>query len=115
MTSINIDELLDNCVNGSHYNISLYIFEVIKDKYRYSDKKWFLIDSENNEINYENKLKDEIRTLIVNDFGNRSIYWSKINNYENDIKSLKLLQFMNKFKNEKFLKDIIKELAQFYE
>ena len=115
MTSINIDELLDNCVNGSHYNISLYIFEIIKNKYRYSDKIWLLVDSENNDINYENKLKDEIRTLIVNNFGNRSIYWSEFNNYENNIKSVKLLQVMNKLKNEKFLKDIIKELAQFYE
>ena len=115
MTSINIDELLDNCVNGSHYNISLYIFEIIKNKYRYSDKIWLLVDSENNDINYEYKLKDEIRTLIVNNFGNRSIYWSEFNNYENNIKSVKLLQVMNKLKNEKFLKDIIKELAQFYE
>jgi hypothetical protein len=117
MTSVNIDDLLDNCVNGSHYNISLYIFQLIKDKYKYSDKRWYLLDEEENNDG-EIKLKNEIKTLIANNFGNRSIYWNNFNNKdknENDIKVVKLLQIMDKLKNEKFLKDIIKELAQFYE
>lgn len=111
MTSVDKDILLDNCINISHYNIGLYVYEIIKDRYRYNNKKWLLVEK-NDDINYENKLKEEIKTLIVNDFGNRSIYWSKNGN---DIKSIKLLQVADKLKNEKFLKDIIKELPQFYE
>lgn len=111
MTSVDKDILLDNCINISHYNIALYVYEIIKDRYRYNNKKWLLVEK-NDDINYENKLKEEIKTLIVNDFGNRSIYWSKNND---DIKSIKLLQVADKLKNEKFLKDIIKELPQFYE
>jgi len=111
MTSRDIEILIDNCINISHYNIALYIYEKIKDRYKYNNKKWLLVEK-NDDINYESKLKEEIKTLIVNDFGNRSIYWS---NNSNDIKSIKLLQVADKLKNEKFLKDIIKELPQFYE
>jgi len=111
MTSRDKEILIDNCINISHYNIALYIYEIIKDRYKYNNKKWLLVDK-NDDINYEGKLKEEIKTLIVNDFGNRSIYWS---NNSSDIKSIKLLQVADKLKNEKFLKDIIKELPQFYE
>ena len=114
MTSLTKDELLDNCVNITHYNISLYLYAILKNKYRYSDKQWFLIQETDN-LNAENKLRDEIKGIIINDFGNRSIYWSKSKNSDDNIKSVKLLQIVDKLKNEKFLKDIIKELSQFYE
>lgn len=114
MTSLTKYELLDNCINITHYNISLYLYEILKNKYRYSDKQWYLYESNDN-INSENKLKDDIKDIIINDFGNRSIYWSKTNNSDDNIKSVKLLQIIDKLKNEKFLKDIIKELSQFYE
>ena len=113
MVSLTNYELLDNCINMSHYNISLYIYDKLKNKYRYNNKQWYLVD--NDKDNQEIKLKEEIIYIITNDFGNRSIYWSTLSNYENDIKSVKLLQIIDKLKNEKFLKDIIKELAQFYE
>ncbi len=112
MITLNDDNLLDNCINMSHYTISLYIYEKIKDKYKYNNKQWYIINLDDNQ---ENKLKEEIKYIIINDFGNRSIYWSKFNTYDNNIKSVKLLQIIDKLKNEKFIKDIIKELTQFYE
>jgi len=133
MTSLDINQLLGNCINGSHYNISLYIFQLIKEKYRYNNKKWILLNNNiindnnindnninDNNINdnnkkIENKLKDDIKTLIFINFGNRSIFWSKNIDNENKVKSIKFLQVIDKMKNEKFLKDIIKELTQFYE
>lgn len=106
------EELLDNCINSTHYNIALYIYEIFKDQYKYNNKQWYL---RTDEIINEGKIKDEIKYKIVNNFGSRSIYWSSQNTFDSQIKSVKLLKVAEKLKDEKFLKYIIKELKQFYE
>jgi hypothetical protein len=112
---------IDNCISGSHYNISLYIFEKIKNKHKYNtdNNEWFYLNN-NNEWIIDNKLNNliiEIKSKIVNDFILRSIYLNDIKNNNNDdnvFKSNKLLEIANKLKNDKFIKDIIKEIKQFY-
>ena len=104
---------IDNCIGsrGSHYDISLYIFETLKEiEYKYKEK-----DKENEKENI-NYLKNYIKSVIVNDFIKRSLYYINLeeNKDENEIKSLRLLEIADKLKNEKFLKDILKELRQFY-
>lgn len=101
---------IDNCIGsrGSHYDISLYIFEKLKEiEYKYNEE-----DEKNN----ENYLKNYIKSIIVNDFMIRSLYYINLNEDKNDneIKSLRLLEIADKLKNEKFLKEILKELRQFY-
>ena len=60
---------IDNCIGsrGSHYDISLYIFETLKEiDYKYKEK-----DKENDKENI-NYLKNYIKSVIVNDFIKRS-------------------------------------------
>jgi len=101
-------QLLDNCIGsrGSHYDISLYIYETSKDNPNYPPYP-------TNDEEY-NKLKTFIKSSIVNDFILRSLHYSNIDEEENSIKSLRLLEIADKLKNEKFVKNIIKELKQFY-
>ena len=63
MVSLTNYELLDNCINMSHYNISLYIYDKLKNKYRYNNKQWYLVD--NDKDNQEIKLKEEILVLFA--------------------------------------------------
>lgn len=107
---------LDKCIghNHTHYDIAYYIYEVIKDKYKYDEKtnKWLYMDKED-KLNL-NKLKKEIKTNIVNQFIIRSVYWNKNEIEDLKICSVFLLQIAHKLKNEIFLRDIIKEIKQFY-
>jgi hypothetical protein len=100
---------IDNCISsrGSHYDISLYIYENLKI---------LNFEYKNNDIEIIKYLKNYIKSVIVNDFIKKSLYYAELNdnNDGNDIKSIKLLEIANKLKNEKFLKDILKELRQFY-
>lgn len=107
---------LDKCIgyNDTHYDIARYIYEVLKDNYRYNEKtnKWIYIDNE--DINNLNKLKREIKTTIVNHFILRSVYWNKTEKDDIKIRSYHLIQIAHKLKNDKFLRAIIKEIKQFY-
>jgi len=112
--------LIDNCIRneGTHYDIALYIYELLKNK----NKLLFQSIKNNDEIDdkikqkelkkiYENKLKTEIKGTIVNKFIERSFYWNE--NNEN-IKANILIEIANKLKKDNFIKGIIKELRQFY-
>jgi len=107
---------LDKCIgyNDTHYDIAFYIYKVISNKYKYDEKtnEWLYMDK--TDKNNLKNLKKEIKTNIVNQFIARSVYWNK-----NDIDDLKicsvfLLQIAHKLKNEIFIRDIIKEMKQFY-
>ena len=94
----------------NHYDISKYIFEFIKDNFKY-DSNWFYLDNNHNwikDIN-EKQLKEIIRTKIVNQVINESI-----NNINNDFISSKYIHLSIKLKNLKYIKMIIRELRQFY-
>lgn len=124
-----INDYIDCCIcsNGSHYDISLVIYEIIKNNFKYvgnniweykKDNEW-IIDEKN--IN----LKTEIKTNVINHFLERSKYWinksidenniDKNIEFDNNLKSLKLLQVSNKLNDDKFIFNIIKETKQFYE
>lgn len=96
---------IDNCIGskGSHYDISLYISERLKG-----------VDIKGNLEKNPNYLKNYIKSVIVNDFIERSLYYSSLEESDDEIKSIKLLEIADKLKNEKFLKDILKEMRQFY-
>jgi hypothetical protein len=121
-----INNYIDCCIgsNGSHYDISLVIYNILKDSYRYignntweyNDNNLWIVDEKNM------KLKYSIKVDVNNYFIDRSKYWLDMNN-NNDInleidnkhKSLKILQYSNKLKDDKFISQIIKEVKQFYE
>ena len=124
-----LNDYIDCCIgsNGSHYDISLVIYEIIKNNFKYignniweykKNDEW-IIDEKN--IN----LKLEIKTNVINHFLERSKYWinksidenniDKNIEFDNNLKSLKLLQVSNKLTDDKFISNIIKETKQFYE
>lgn len=120
-----INRYIDCCIgsNGSHYDISLVIYEILKDKYRYLGNNIWNYKNQNEEwvIDINNNLKNDIKSVVINYFLNRSNYWteeSKISDInlsiDNQIKSIRILEYSNKLKDEKFLKDILKEIKQFF-
>jgi hypothetical protein len=129
LNNIMLNDYIDCCIssNGSHYDISLVIYEIIKNNFKYignniwnykKDGEW-IIDEKN--IN----LRQEIKTNVINHFLERSKYWinksldenniDKNIEFDNNLKSLKLLQVSNKLTDDKFISNIIKETKQFYE
>ena len=121
-----LNEYIDICIcsNGSHYDVSKVIYELIKDKFSYCGKNIWKYNNNNNLIIDEklNYLKNEIKTTVINTFILRVNYWDNKAliehniNISNDykIKSSILLQIANKLKDNKYLGHIIKELKQFF-
>lgn len=121
-----LNEYIDICIcsNGSHYDVSKVIYELIKDKFSYCGKNIWKYNNNNNLIIDEklNYLKNEIKTTVINTFILRGNYWDDKTliehniNISNDykIKSSILLQIANKLKDNKYLGHIIKELKQFF-
>ena len=123
----NLDEYIDICIgsNGSHYDVSKVIYELIKDKFIYCGKNiWKYNDNNNNFIIDEKQyyLRQELKSNIINNFILRSNYWDDKSIIQNDInislnyqlKSSILLQIANKLKDDKYINRIIKELKQFF-
>jgi hypothetical protein len=123
----NLDEYIDICIgsNGSHYDVSKVIYELIKDKFIYCGKNiWKYNDNNNNFIIDEKQyyLRQELKSNIINNFILRSNYWDDKSIIQNDInislnyqlKSSILLQIANKLKDDKYINCIIKELKQFF-
>jgi hypothetical protein len=105
----NIDKTIGNI--NSHYDIALYIYEEIKDTYKYKDDKWFYNDEE---IDIK-KLKYEIMSRISNKFIERGAYWfTKKEDENSEFNGTSLMNISLKLKSVNYLKAIIKELKQFY-
>lgn len=122
-----INDYIDICIgsNGSHYDVSKVIYELIKDKFSYIGKNnWkynnngkYEIDDKNNNI-----LKSEIKSNVINAFILRGSYWDDKAIAENNInlsndfklKSFILWQIAGKLKETKYILCIIKELKQFF-
>ena len=121
-----LNEYIDICIcsNGSHYDVSKVIYELIKDKFSYCGKNIWKYNNNNNLIIDEklNYLKNEIKTTVINTFILRGNYWDDKTliehniNISNDykIKSSMLFQIANKLKDNKYVINIIKELKQFF-
>jgi len=121
-----LSEYIDICIcsNGSHYDVSKVIYELIKDKFSYCGKNIWKYNN-NDSIIIDDKqtyLKNELRSNVINSFILRGNYWDDKAlgepniNISNDyrIKSSILLQIANKLKDPKYLIHIIKELKQFF-
>jgi hypothetical protein len=122
----NLNDYIDICIgsNGSHYDVSKVIYELIKDKFNYCGKNvWKYIENGENAIDDKQlKLKNVLKSTVINTFIIRSNYWDDKAIVQNDInialdyqiKSSTLLQIANKLKDDKYLNCIIKELKQFF-
>ena len=121
-----INNYIDCCIgsNGSHFDISLVIYNILKDEYRYiGNNIWEYKNNDDWLIDEKNvRLKYSIKTTVNNFFIERSKYWIEKTNdndinieIDNKLKSLKILQFSNKLKDDKFILQIIKEVKQFYD
>ncbi len=95
---------------NNHYDISKYIYNLIKDKFKYDDK-WLYLNHEGYWIQdiCQVKLKTEIMTTVVNDIIRKSIDF-----INDDYKSRGLIALSIKLKDYKYIKLIISELKQFY-
>ena len=126
MSNNNLDEYIDICIgsNGSHYDVSKVIYELIKDKFIYSGKNNWKYN-ENNEFIFDekqSKLRQELKSNVINNFIMRSNYWDDKSKIQNDInislnyqlKSSTLLQIAHKLTDDKYINCIIKELKQFF-
>jgi len=126
MSNNNLDEYIDICIgsNGSHYDVSKVIYELIKDKFIYcGNNTWEY--KENEEFINDDKqtnLRKELKSNVINNFIMRSNYWDDKSKIQNDInislnyqlKSSTLLQIAHKLTDDKYINCIIKELKQFF-
>ena len=121
-----LNEYIDICIcsNGSHYDVSKVIYELIKDKFSYCGKNIWKYNNNNENIIDDKQyyLKNEIKSTVINVFILRCNYWDdkaineKNISISNDckMKSSILLQIANKLKDSKYIGHIIKELKQFF-
>lgn len=123
-----INNYIDCCINsnGTHYDISLVVNEILKNDFRYiGDNIWEYKNAENTWIIDEKnkRLKMEIKTNVINYFLERAKYWSDKSNiadeniniqFDSQLKAVKILQITNKLKDDKFILLVIKEIKQFY-
>ena len=122
-----INDYIDCCIgtNGSHYDISLTIYEILKNDYRYiGNKNWEYYDISDNIWKIDDKIikfKFDIKNIVANYFVTRSLYWeekSKVNNInisiDNQLRATKLLQYSYKLKDDKYILSIIKEAKQLF-
>jgi len=152
MSNNNLDEYIDICIgsNGSHYDVAKVIYELIKHKFIYCGKNIWkynvnvnvnvnanvndnVNDNTNANVNdnvndnyiiddKQTKLKQELKSTIINNFIMRSNYWDDKASIENDInislnyrfKSSSLLKIAHKLTDDKYIICIIKELKQFF-
>jgi hypothetical protein len=144
MSNNNLDEYIDICIgsNGSHYDVAKVIYELIKHKFIYCGKNIWKYNAnvndntnvnvnvntnDNTNDNYiiddkQTKLKQELKSTIINNFIMRSNYWDDKASIENDInislnyrfKSSSLLKIAHKLTDDKYIICIIKELKQFF-
>lgn len=121
-----LNEYIDICIcsNGSHYDVSRVIYELIKNKFYYCGKNIWKYNNNNIIIidEKQNYLRNELKSNVINTFILRGNYWDDKAITETDInisndykiKSSILLQIANKLKDNKYLGHIIKELKQFF-
>jgi len=121
-----LNEYIDICIysNGSHYDVSKVIYELIKNKFSYTGKNVWKFT--NNDIiiidDKQTYLRKELNTNVINAFILRGNYWDNKSNIESNInisndykiKSSMLFQIANKLKDNKYVINIIKELKQFF-
>jgi hypothetical protein len=126
--NIVVNEDIDRCQNLRSVNdFAIIVYKVLKNKYRYNDdnKTWSkFIDGTWQKDNKAELLTLSIKADVASAFIKRSEFWKLESiNDKNDIyqknysiqKSNAILSFVNALQfNEKFIKNLIKEIKIFF-
>jgi hypothetical protein len=123
-----IYDYIDKCnFNLTHYDVSLIVHKVFKEKYKYiGDKQWQYYDNNVDEwINDKKneKMKLDIKTIISDLFLTRSMFWysesQKCDNINEEIHaklmSEKMVNASYKLKNNNFILVVIREAQSFFD
>jgi hypothetical protein len=123
-----INDYIDKCnYNLTHYDVSLIVHKVFKDKYKYiGDKQWTYYDYNDNVWKNDKKnekMKFDIKTIISDLFVTRSLYWyqesQKCENINDEIHakmmSEKMIDASYKLKNNSFILIVIREAQSFFD
>lgn len=126
MSYINSD--IDRCNSSiTHYDISIIVFKVLKDDFRYiGSKQWEYYDKISKTwINDEkaDRLRFQIKTIISDLFTKRALFWyaesSKCEDVNSEIHSKfmseKMLNISSKLKNNNFISVVIREAQSFFD
>jgi hypothetical protein len=119
---------IDQCnSNLTHYDISIIVYKVFKDSYRYiGDKNWEYLDLVEKDWKPDNKcqkLRNDIMTIVSDLFVTRSIFWHNESEKLSDVNaeilakrlSQKMLNASFKLKNNSFISVVIKEAQSFFD
>jgi len=123
-----INDYIDKCnYNLTHYDVSLIVHKVFKDKYKYiGDKQWTYYDYNDNiwkNDKKNEKMKFDIKTIISDLFVTRSLHWykesQKCDNINDEIHakmmSEKMIDASYKLKNNSFILIVIREAQSFFD
>jgi len=123
-----INDYIDKCnYNLTHYDVSLIVHKVFKDKYKYiGDKQWTYYDNNDNVWKNDKKnekMKFDIKTIISDLFVTRSLHWykesQKCDNINDEIHakmmSEKMIDASYKLKNNSFILIVIREAQSFFD
>jgi len=123
-----INDYIDKCNhNLTHYDISLIVYKVFKNQYRYiGEKQWEYHDCLDKKWKIDKKserLKSDIKTIVSDLFSTRSLFWynesQKCENINNEIHakfmSEKMLNAACKLKNNSFISIVIREAQSFFD
>lgn len=123
LSTLDVDNEIDNLIIfNNHYNIANIIHKLLKDKYYYYNKEWFI--KEDNAIDTKaNSLIFDIKENIANRFIDRASHWEKFEQVHEDqeqilqskYKATRILHIANKLKsNDRYVKELIAELKTFF-
>lgn len=126
MTEIN--SCIDRCNSSiTHYDISIIVFKVLKDDFRYiGSKQWEYYDKtcktwKNDEK--ADRLRCQIKTIISDLFTRRALFWYAESSKNDDVNSEihskfmseKMLNVSSKLKNNNFISVVIREAQSFFD
>ena len=123
-------QYIDCCIgsSGSHYDIALTIYQILKNDYRYIGNNIWQNFNKNTNI-WENddknkKIKYDIKSIVCEKFISRSLYWIEKSkekdistnvSLDHQLRSAKLLQCSYKLKDDKFILVILKEAKELFD
>lgn len=123
LSTLDIDTEIDNLIIfNNQYNIANIIHKLLKDKYYYSNREWF-IKQDNTLDAKANSLIYDIKEGIANRLIDRASHWEKFEQAQENqeqvlqskYKATRILHLANKLKsNDRYVKELIAELKTFF-
>lgn len=123
-----INRYIDQCnYNLTHYDISVIVYKVFKNLYRYKGaKQWEYFDVQDRtwkDDKNKRKLKHDIRTVISDLFITRYMHWYSVSDNAPNIDleihakfmTEKMFKASYKLKDDKFISIVIKEAQPFFD